>query len=78
MLTKKFLKQNDLLAVPMDKSNRFCIMKKSLYADKIRDVVKGPQFEKVVPKRQNAMEPTLAVEHKINSSLIKLAEPQDL
>ena len=46
VLTKKFLKDNMLLAVPMDKGNGYAIMKKSDYESKMSDVLKCRQFRK--------------------------------
>ena len=71
-LTKKFLIKNNLLAVPMDKSNGFAIMTEALYNDKIRKILSGKQFQKLKPKRKNAIEASLAVEEQINSSLLQL------
>ena len=45
-MTRKFLKHNDLLAVPIDKSNGFAVMKKASYQSKILTILNGQQFEK--------------------------------
>ena len=70
--TKEFLKENKLKAVPMDKSNGYCIMPNATYDAKMKDLLKLKQFKKLVQRRKNAMEPSLSVEEKINASLLKL------
>ena len=48
MLTKKYLNKNNLLAVPFDKGVGICLMKKETYENKIDDILKLSQFEKLV------------------------------
>ena len=68
-MTRKFLKDNDLLAVPMDKGNGFGVINKHLYADKVKDVLKCNQFTKVSKMRKNGKDPTLKEEERFNSEL---------
>ena len=46
MLTKKYLIDNDLLAIPFDKGVGICIMKKEVYHAKMKTILELPQFEK--------------------------------
>ena len=43
----KYLKENKLLAVPFDKGNGFCVMKKESYDKKLLDVLNCPQFKEL-------------------------------
>ena len=51
-LTKKYLKDNDLLAIPFDKGVGICIMKRERYEAKMMEILNLPQLEKVVTKRK--------------------------
>ena len=42
-----YLKTNDLLAVPFDKGCGFCVMKKSTFREKLDEVLKSDQFQKI-------------------------------
>ncbi|XP_066920124.1 uncharacterized protein [Clytia hemisphaerica] len=72
MLTKKYLKENDLLAIPFDKGVGICIMKKETYNRKLAQIYNLPQFEKYVPPRKNAKHPILKEEEIICTALEKL------
>ena len=48
LLTKKYLKENNLLANPFDTCVRICIMKQDTYHQKLGVTTNLPQFEKVV------------------------------
>ena len=61
-LTKKYLKQNDLLAIPFDKGVGICVMKKSAYHEKMDKIIQLPQFEKYEKPRKNAVYPVLKEE----------------
>ena len=43
--TKKYLKDNDLLAIPFDKGIGICIMKKEAYHQKLDKIIKGDRTE---------------------------------
>ena len=65
MLTKKFLKENSLLAVPFDKGVGICIMKSEDYKSKLEDILKLPQFEKLPKARKNGRNPALIEEDRV-------------
>ena len=68
-MTKRYLKENNLLAVPFDKGTGICIMKKETYCNKLKDILNLDQFEKVIPKRKNAKDAILKEEERINTTL---------
>ena len=72
MLTKKYLKEKKLLAIPFDKGIGICIMTIDKYNEKLRDIIDLPQFEKVLPKRKNEKHPVLKEEERIQSVLKNL------
>ena len=45
-MTKKYLKDNELLAIPFDKGVGICLMHKDTYHEKMNDIIRLPQFEK--------------------------------
>ena len=47
-MTQRYLKQNDLLAVPFDKGVGICLMKRDTYQRKMDDILSLDQFEKLV------------------------------
>ena len=51
-MTQKYLKDNDLLAIPCDKGIGICVMKSETYNSKLDDITNLPQFEKVLPKKK--------------------------
>ena len=65
ILTQKFLKTHDLVAVPFDKGIGFCIMPKSTYEQKLNPIIDLPQFQKIDPKRKNAKHPVLKEEERV-------------
>ena len=73
-LTRKYLKDNDLLAIPFDKGVGICVMKRSVYNEKLDAIIHLPQFEKVVKGRKNAKHPLLKEEERIVQSLKKLRD----
>ena len=58
-MTKRYLKDNDLLAVPFDKGVGICLMKKEDYCSKLNDILQLPQFQKVEKGRKNEKNPLL-------------------
>ena len=44
MMTKRYLKVNNLLAIPFDKGTGICIMKKQTYREKLNDILSLEQF----------------------------------
>ena len=68
-LTKKYLKDNNLLAVPFDKGIGICVMKKETYFQKMDNIIQLPQFEKVTKERKNAKNPILKEEERIQEIL---------
>ena len=64
-LTKKYLKVENLLAIPFDKGIGICMMKKETYENKMNTIINLPQFEKVEKKRKNAKHPVLKEEERI-------------
>ena len=69
MLTSRYLKENDLLAVPFDKGIGICIMSKETYRKKLKTIMDLPQFQKVMNLRKNAKNPILKEEERINAAL---------
>ena len=58
-MTKRYLKDNELLAIPFDKGIGICVMDKKAYHSKLDQIISLPQFEKVLPKRKNEKEEQL-------------------
>ena len=73
-LTKKYLKDNDLLAIPFDKGVGICVMKKSAYHEKMDKIISLPQFSKYVKPRSNAIHPVLKEEERILKTLEALRD----
>ena len=71
-MTKKYLKDNNLLAVPFDKGIGIVVMKKEAYHSKLDVILKLPQFEKVVTTRRNAKHIILKEEERIVECLKKM------
>ena len=70
--TKRYLKENNLLAVPFDKGIGICLMKKEDYHSKLDEILRLPQFEKLTKPRKNAKNPVLKEEERIVSILKNL------
>merc|ERR1711888_564566 len=64
-MTKKYLKDNDLLAVPFDKGIGICVMKKEDYHSKMDKIIALPQFKKLDNHRKNAKHPVLKEEERV-------------
>jgi len=71
-LTQKFLKNHELLAVPFDKGNGFCVMKAAAYESKLQKILDLPQFEKVVSTRKNEKDCVIKEEERIVKVLKEL------
>ena len=71
-LTKRYLKENDLVAAPFDKGIGICVMKRQDYHRKLDDILNLPQFEKVVNTRKNAKHPVLKEEECVVDTLKEL------
>ena len=71
-LTRKYLAENRLLAVPFDKGIGICIMKNDSYNEKLSVILNLPQFRKVLSKRKNEKNPVLKEEERILSLLKRL------
>ena len=75
-LTQKFLKNHDLLAVPFDKGNGFCVMKAAAYESKLQKILDLPQFEKVVSTRKNEKDCVIKEEERIMKILKVDSHPE--
>ena len=73
-MPKKYLKENDLLAIPFDKGIEICIMKKDTYCNKMEAIINLPQFTKVEKKRKNEKHPVLKDEERVVNILKSLKE----
>ena len=73
-MTKKYLKENDLLAIPFDKGIGICIMKKETYNTKMAAIIDLPQFEKVHKKRKNGKHPAMKEEERVVNILKDLRQ----
>ena len=62
MMTKKYLRDNNLLAIPFDKGVGVCVMKSEDYQMKMNKIIELPQFEKIENSRKNAKNPVLKEE----------------
>ena len=78
MLTRRFLKEKQLLAVPFDKGIGICIMPTATYNEKIKKVTDLPQFQKVEPTRKNAKNPISKEEERIISILKDMNKRQKI
>ena len=78
LLTQKYLKENNLLAIPFDKGIGICVMGKKTYESKMNSIINLPQFEKVVKNRKNAKHPILKEEERVISILKNLKESGDI
>ena len=74
ILCKKYLKDNQLLAVPFDKGIGICVMKQDTYHSKLDAILQLPQFEKVTSTRKNAKHPVLKEQDRILRVLKEMKE----
>ena len=73
-MTRRFLKEHDLLAVPFDKVIGICAMKASTYKEKLGAILQLEQFLKVTNTRKNAKDLCFKEEERINEALENLVE----
>ena len=73
-MTKKYLKDHDLLAIPFDKGIGICIMKRETYEEKLSDILSLPQFQKVETTRKNAKNPVIKENERIVGELKSLRD----
>ena len=76
ILTKKYLKEKSLLAIPFDKGVGICLMTVDTYKKKMDSLIKLPQFKKYQKPRSNAKHPILAEEDNIVEILQELLKKQ--
>ena len=69
VMTKKYLSEHDLLAVPFDKGVGFCIMKVDSYRSKLNDILQLDQFRKELNPRSNSKDLIIREEERINKEL---------
>ena len=74
LMTRWFLKEHDLLAVPFDKDINICVMKASTYKEKLGAILQLEQFVKVTNTRKNEKELCFKEEERINEALQNLIE----
>jgi len=74
-MTKRYLKENNLLAVPFDKGIGICVMKKEDYNKKLDTILQLPQFEKL-KQRKNAKHPVMKEEERVMGILKKMREEE--
>ena len=77
-MTKKYLKENELVAVPFDKGIGICLTKKSLYQSKIDDIINLPKFEKITRTRKNQKHPILKEEERVKTTLKELLDQKKI
>ena len=73
-MTRKYLKENGLIAVPFDKGIGICLMKTESYTKKLEDIINLPQFEKVTRQRKNEKHPILKEEERVLNTLKHLKQ----
>ena len=71
-MTKKYLKDNNYIAVPFDKGVGICVMSKEDYCAKMDKLINLPQFQKVKKVRSNEKSPILKEEERITNILKEL------
>ena len=65
-----------MLAVPFDKGVGICLMTRETYKNKMNDILKLDQFEKLEKPRENSKNFVIKKEERINEELIKLRDSQ--
>ena len=71
-MTKRYLEDNDLLAVPFDKGIGICVMKKEAYNTKLSAILDLPQLEKMISARKDAMHPVFKEQQRVVENLKEL------
>lgn len=77
-MTNKYLKENNLIALPFDKGIRICIMKVETYNNKMKTITDVPQFEKLVWRRKNEKHPILKEEERIILELKSIKDANNI
>ena len=77
-MTKRFLKEHELLAVPFDKGTGICLMKSTTYKNKIAEILQLRQFEKIQITRKNAKNMSVKEEERINDILQELLDTHEI
>ena len=79
MLTRKYLNDNKLLAVPFDKGIGFCIMKIDKYQEKLDAILNLSQFEGIpTMKRKNEKSPVIKEEERVRDALKELKNSEEI
>ena len=73
--TRKYLKNNGLLAVPFDKGVGFCIMRKQTYESKLESLLQSAQFLK---KDTTTDEVILKIEKELNKELLAMNKRDEI
>ena len=77
-MTKRFLKEHELLAVPFDKGTGICLMKSTTYKSKIAEILQLRQFENIQITRKNAKNMSVKEEERINDILQELLHTHEI
>ena len=73
--TRKYLKGNELLAVPFHKGVGFCIMRKQTYESKLESLLQSAQF---VKKDATTDEVILKMEKELNKELLAMNKRDEI
>ena len=68
-MTKCYLEENSLLAVPLDKGTGVCVMESDIYTQTLNEILNLEQPVKINPTRKNVSEMCLKEEEDINNVL---------
>ena len=77
-MTKRFLKEHELLAIPFDKGTGICLMKSTTYKSKIDDILQLRQFKKIQITRKNAKNMSVKEEERVNDKLQELLDANEI
>ena len=77
-LTNRYLKENNLLAIPFEKGVGICLMKKETYQAKMLEILNLEQFEKLEKPRINSIDFTRKEEERINGTLQDLLDREQI
>ena len=78
VITRKYLKEHGLVAVPFDKGVGICVMEITTYNNKLMNVLNLSQFEKIQYTRKNAKDVILKEEERINLRLKQLMDEKKI
>ena len=73
-VSKRYLKEHDILTDPFDKGIGIYLMKRDTYNSNMDEILKLDQFEKLTNPRSNSRDFTLKEEERINTELENLNE----